>query len=84
MYACRENVSGLFYTRRDGAPTSLAECWQWVEGCGGMSIVNLATGRVVLTRAGDCVGRRYAVRRMYRDRVRARRDPWLNPAYRGE
>ena len=54
---------------RDGSPFSLADCWRECDGVAGATIL-AASGRVVLDRAGEHVGRRYRVRAMYRAGVR--------------
>lgn len=48
---------------RDGRPFTLADCWREVEGVGGARIWH--GERLVLDRAGEQVGRRDRVRRMF-------------------
>lgn len=72
IYGIRDRCGGHVYwhagsDRHPGVPFTLAAAWREAEGCGNVDIVD-ARGRVVLRDAGCQVGRRYAVRDVYRAR----------------
>lgn len=52
-------------TKGGEEPFTLPDCWRLAEGCGGVTILS-PTGRVVLERAGEQVGRRERVRALRR------------------
>jgi hypothetical protein len=58
-------LGNITYEKSGGELFTLAECWRELDGVGNARIV-AGDGRIVLERAGDHIGRRYAVRAMYR------------------
>ena len=57
---------------KDGTPFTLADCLREVRGVGGARI--WCGERLVLDRAGEVVGRRYAIARRYKLAREARRE----------
>lgn len=66
-------IDHVHYDRyRDGTPFTLADCLREVRGVGGARI--WCGDRLVLDRAGEVVGRRYAIARRYKLAREAQRE----------
>lgn len=66
-------IDGIHYVAyKDGTPFTLADCLREVRGVGNARI--WCGDRLVLDRAGEAVGRRYAIARRYKLAAEARRE----------